>query len=57
MAREAVNREPPWGPVGGQFVLRINTGLRTGLLNVFRMDDSPRVCQECLRETCMIYTP
>ena len=29
----------------------------TGLLNVFKVDDSPRVCQECLRETCMLHIP
>ena len=29
----------------------------TGLLNVLKIDDSPRECQECLRETCMLYTP
>ena len=31
--------------------------LSAGLLNVFKIDDSPRVCQECLRKTCMLYTP
>ena len=28
----------------------------SGLLKVFEIDDSPRVCQERLRETCMLYT-